>query len=213
MRLRLTPRDAVFFDLLAASAAQLVVGADLLAQLIAAEPPDRVRFAERLREAEHEADVSTHEIMRRLNQTFVTPFDRDDIYRLASGLDDCMDAMEAAGDLMVLYQVDALPGEVATQVATLQRSAELTAGVMPKLRSMREDVRAYWIEINRLENEADRAYRGLLALLFQSPKYQESPAAVIEMIKLKGVIDTLEQAADSFESVAHQVEALFLKES
>ncbi|SED51069.1 DUF47 domain-containing protein [Ruania alba] len=213
MRFRLTPRDVAFFDLFAASGSQLVVGADLLAQLIAAPPPDRLRFAERLRDAEHEADQSAHEIMRRLNQTFVTPFDRDDIYRLASALDDCMDAMEAAGDLIVLYQVDDLPEEVGTQVATLQRAAELTADVMPKLRTMGEEVRAYWIEINRLENEADRAYRDLLALLFQSPKYQESPAAVIEMVKLKDVIDTLEQAADSFETVAHQVEALFLKES
>ncbi|WP_159621761.1 DUF47 domain-containing protein [Ruania rhizosphaerae] len=213
MRFRLTPRDDAFFDLLAVLAGHLAPGADLLAQLIGDDGPDRERLGLRLREAEHEADDAAHEVLRRLNQTFVTPFDRDDIYQLTSALDDCMDAMETAGDLVVLYQLHELPPGISTQVTVLHRAAELTAAVMPKLRTMGEDVRSYWIEINRLENEADRAYRELLALLFQSPRYQESPAAVIELIKLKGVIDTLEQAADAFERVAHLVEALYLKES
>lgn len=213
MRFRLTPRDATFFDLLAGSAGHLVVGADLLAQLIGAPPAERPAYAERLGQAEHDADDSTHAIMRRLNQTFVTPFDRDDIYNLASALDDCMDAMEAAGDLIVLYRVHDLPDGVMAQVSTLQRAAELTAAAMPRLRDMNEELTEYWIEVNRLENEADRAYRDLLALLFQSPRYQESPAAVIEMFKLKGIIDVLEQAADSFEKVANYVETIFLKES
>lgn len=213
MRFRLTPRDATFFDLLAASASHLVKGADLLAQLIGAPPAERAGYAEQLKQVEHDADESTHAIMRRLNQTFVTPFDRDDIYNLGSALDDCMDAMEAAGDLIVLYRIHDLPSGVTEQVATLQRSAELTVGAMPRLAHLDDELTEYWIEVNRLENEADRAYRELLALLFQSPRYQESPAAVIEMFKLKGIIDILEQAADSFETVANYVETIAVKES
>ncbi|WP_420112005.1 DUF47 domain-containing protein [Pseudactinotalea sp.] len=212
MRLRLTPRDVTFFDLFATLAAHLVTGADLLAQIVGAEPADRSVLADRLRDAEHDADDATHSIMKRLNQTFVTPFDRDDIYVLSSALDDCMDFMEAAGAMIVLYAVEDLPEGVNDQVATLQRAAELTADAMPRLRTM-EGLEEYWIEINRLENEGDRAYRGLTAALFSHPVYQESPAGVVEMLKLKGVVDSLEDAADSFERVANTVETIFLKES
>ena len=212
MRFRLTPRDATFFDLFTASASHLVTGADLLAQLIGAEPADRAPLADKLRDVEHLTDDATHTILRRLNQTFVTPFDRDDIYNLASTLDDCMDLMEAAGDIVVLYGVEDLPPAVTEQVSTLQRAAELTADAMPRLRTM-EGLNHYWIEVNRLENRANRVYRSLLADLFQNPRYQETPALVVEMIKFKGVIDVLEQAADSFERVANIVETIFLKES
>lgn len=212
MRLRLTPRDTTFFDLFSTLAAHLVTGADLLAQIIGAEPSDRSVLVERLNDAEHDADEATHQIMRRLNQTFVTPFDRDDIYVLASSLDDCMDFMDAGGAMIQVYGVDQLPEGVNDQVTTLQRAAELTADAMPRLRTM-EGLEEYWIEINRLENEGDRAYRLLTAELFSRPVYQESPAGVVEMLKLKGVIDSLEDAADSFERVANTIETIFLKES
>ncbi len=109
MRLRLTPRDTTFFDLFAAQAIHLVTGANLLGEMLGADRPTRKEIGKRIAEAEHAADDATHSIMRRLNQTFVTPFDRDDIYTLASSLDDCMDFMEEAADLIVLYKVDALP--------------------------------------------------------------------------------------------------------
>ena len=92
-----------------------------------ADPADRKQIAERMRAAEHAGDEATHAIMRELNETFVTPFDREDIYRLASSLDDVMDAMEAAVDLVVLYQIGELPPEIADQVDVLERAAELTA--------------------------------------------------------------------------------------
>ena len=206
MRLRLTPRNASFFDLLAESASHLVRGAALLAELLGADKADRQAIATRLREAEHDADEATHTIMRNLNQTFVTPFDRDDIYGLASRLDDCMDAMEEAGDLVVLYQLDTLPDLVVAQVDVLRRCAELTADAMPRLRSMK-NLTEYWVEINRLENEGDRTYRRLVAELFNDGM---DP---IELMKLKEVVDTLELAADSFERVANTVETIALKES
>ena len=206
MRLRLTPTNTTFFDLLAASAQQLVGGAELLSRLLGADPADRKPIAAELRDAEHAADEATHEIMRRLNQTFVTPFDRDDIYGLASGLDDCMDHMEEAGDLIVLYKLGVLPARVNKQVDVLRRCAEVTAEAMPRLRSMM-DLADYWVEINRLENEADKSYRKLLAELFNSGM---DP---VELMKLKDVIDALESAADSFEAVANMVETIALKES
>ncbi|WP_156253106.1 DUF47 domain-containing protein [Pseudactinotalea terrae] len=212
MRLRLTPRDTTFFDLFSTLAGHLVTGADLLAQIVGADPSDRSDLVDRLNDAEHDADEATHQIMRRLNQTFVTPFDRDDIYTLASALDDCMDYMDAGGAMIKLYAIDQLPEGVNDQVTTLQRAAELTADAMPRLRTL-EGLEEYWIEINRLENEGDRAYRNLTAELFSLPIYQESPAGVVEMLKLKGVVDSLEDAADSFEGVANTIETIFLKES
>jgi len=206
VRLRLTPRNASFFDQLAESAAFLVVGAELLSELLGAPPAGRKEIASRLRDAEHGADEATHTIMRNLNQTFVTPFDRDDIYRLASGLDDCMDAMEEAGDMVVLYGVDTLPDLVITQVDVLRRCAELTADAMPRLRTMK-NLAEYWVEINRLENEGDRTYRRLVAAMFNDGM---DP---IELMKLKYVVDTLEAAADAFEKVANLVETIALKES
>ena len=206
MRLRLTPRNTSFFDLLADSARHLVTGADLLSRLLGTEPSGRKPVADQLRDAEHAADESTHEIMRRLNQTFVTPFDRHDIYGLASGLDDCMDHMEEAGDLIVLYRIQTLPPLVTEQVDVLRRCAELTAEAMPRLRSMK-DLAEYWVEINRLENQADRTYRTLLAEMFANG------TDPIELLKLKEVVDALESAADAFEKVANMVETIALKES
>jgi predicted phosphate transport protein (TIGR00153 family) len=206
VRLRLTPRDTSFFDLLAASAAHLVTGANLLAELLGADRATRKALAKQMSEAEHLADEATHSIMRRLNQTFVTPFDRDDIYGLASALDDCMDFMEEAADLIVLYKIDELPPRVADQVQVLQRSAELTAEAMPRLRSM-ENLAEYWVEVNRLENQADKSHRKLLAQMF------DEITDPILLMKLKEVVEKLEDAADAFEKVANMVETIALKES
>lgn len=206
MRLRLTPRDNTFFDLFAASAQHLVTGANLLSEMLGADRAGRKEINKRIGEAEHLADEATHSIMRRLNQTFITPFDRDDIYMLASSLDDCMDFMEEASDLIVLYKLEVLPARVADQVQVLQRAAELTADAMPRLRSM-SDLAEYWVEINRLENQADKAHRKLLAQLF------DEISDPILLMKLKEVVEKLEDAADAFEKVANTVETIALKES
>jgi uncharacterized protein len=206
VRLRLTPQDTSFFDLFAAQAKHLVRGSALLAELLGRDRGGREEIAQQLRTVEHECDESTHEIMRRLNSTFVTPFDREDIYALASGLDDCMDHMEAAADLIVLYRLDGLPALVSDQVEVLQRASELTATAMPRLRSMK-DLADYWVEINRLENHADRTYRRLLAEMF------DGITDAILLMKLKEVVDELEAAADAFEKVANHVETIAVKES
>lgn len=206
MRLRLTPRNTTFFDLFAESAQHLVGGAELLAELLGAERTERKEIGDRLRDAEHAADEATHRILRELNSTFVTPFDRHDIYALASALDDCMDYMEEAGDLIVLYRLDRLPALVGDQVDLLRRCAELTADAMPRLRAMK-DLTEYWVAVNQLENQADRVYRTLLVQMF------DNGTDPIELMKLKEVVDTLESGVDAFEQVANTVESIALKES
>jgi uncharacterized protein len=206
VRLRLTPRDTTFFDLFAASAEHLVTGANLLAEMLGADRPTRKEIGKRIADAEHAADEATHMIMRRLNQTFVTPFDRDDIYMLASNLDDCMDYMDEVADLIVLYRLEELPPRVSDQVQVLQRAAELTAEAMPRLRSM-DSLSEYWVEVNRLENQADKIHRKLLAQLF------DEVTDPIQLMKVKEIVEKLEDAADAFEKVANTVETIALKES
>jgi len=206
VRLRLTPRDTTFFDLFADQAIHLVTGANLLGEMLGADRSSRKEIGKRIADAEHAADDATHLIMRRLNSTFVTPFDRDDIYMLASSLDDCMDFMEEAADLIVLYKVDDLPARVSDQVQVLQRAAELTAEAMPRLRSM-DSLSEYWVEVNRLENQADKIHRKLLAQMF------DEITDPIQLMKIKEIVERLEDAADAFEKVANTVETIALKES
>ncbi|MEO3808079.1 DUF47 family protein [Sphaerisporangium sp. B11E5] len=205
MRLRLTPREDSYYDLFADSANNLVTASRLLVEIIS-DGSDRESLAEKMRACEHAGDERTHAIMKRLNESFITPFDREDIYRLASNLDDVMDYMEAAADLIVLYKIDHLPKEVVRQVEVLERAAELTAEAMPRLRSMK-NLNEYWIEINRLENQGDQVYRRLLAKLFGG-EYD-----ALTVMKMKEVIDQLEMAADAFEHVANTIESIAVKES
>lgn len=205
MGLRLRPVDTSFYDLFTQSAQHLVGGAELLAEMLS-DSSDKAGVAERMRAAEHAADETTHEIVKKVNSTFVTPFDREDIYALGSGLDDVMDMMDEAVDLILLYEVQVtLPAELSEQVEVLQRCAELTAAAMPRLQSM-QSLDDYWIEINRLENTGDRNHRRTLAKLFSG----EYPT--LEVLKLKDIVESLEGAIDAFEKVANTVEQIAVKE-
>ena len=205
MRLRLTPRDTTFYDHFAVSARHVVEAAEVLAQIV--QPgADRVELNSRMRAIEHANDEVTHEVMRRLNSTFVTPFDREDIYDLASRLDDVVDYLEAAADLVVLYELDELP-ETTRQVAdVLVQAARVTADAMPRLQGMK-GLEDFWIEVNRLENEADQLYRRTVAKLFNG-SYDALTA-----LKLKDLADQVESAADALEDVADTVETIVVKES
>lgn len=205
MRLKFRPVDSSFYDLFSEAASHLVVGAQLLSEMLA-EGSSKAEIAQRMREAEHAADETTHSIIRRVNSTFVTPFDREDIYSLASALDDVMDMMDEAVDLVLLYEVTSLPAETTQQVEVLQRCAELTAAAMPSLEAM-GSLDEYWIEINRLENTGDKSYRRILANLF-SGEYE-----ALEVLKLKDIVESLEGAIDAFEKVANIVEQIAVKES
>jgi predicted phosphate transport protein (TIGR00153 family) len=207
---RLSPSDNTFYELFTELADRLVEGSRILAELLATTSgtgkQTRAEIAARMKDAEHRADEATHAIIKRVNSTFVTPFDREDIYRLGSELDDVMDAMEEAVDSVHLFQLETLPEEVAEQIEVLQRAAALTAEAMPRLRTMK-DLAEYWIEINRLENTGDQVYRRLIAKLFNGD-YD-----ALTVMKLKSVVDSLEAAVDAFEHVANTVEQIAVKES
>jgi uncharacterized protein len=203
--LRFRPVDNSFYELFTRQANHLEAGVALLAEMLG-ENADHADVAARMRTAEHEADETTHELFRRVNSTFVTPFDREDIYRLGSGLDDVMDDMDEVVDMILLYEVKILPAELSEQVEVLQRCAELTAAAMPGLQSP-GGLQDYWIEINRLENTGDRNHRRILARLF-SGEFK-----TIEVLKLKDIVEKLEAAIDAFEAVANIVEQIAVKES
>jgi len=203
--MRLVPQDNAFYEFFQAAGQNLLEGARLLSEM-AQGPADKAAIAAKMRDLEHANDDVTHRLMAKLNSTFVTPFDREDIYRLGGRLDDVMDLMEAASDLVLLYGLTELPSEMVTIIDVLIRSAEATADAMTRLRS-RKNLEDYWIRVNELENEADRVYRRLLARLFSGE------LEALEVLKLKEVLDQLEAAADAFEHVADTVETISVKES
>ena len=205
MRLRLTPRESSFYAFFTEAADNLVVGAELLSQMVS-NGNDRTVLAQKLKDVEHASDEITHSVFKQLNRSFITPFDREDIYRLGSTLDDVMDELEAAGDLVLLYGLHELPEEIEHMIKVLARCAEVTAAAMPRLQKM-TNLDEYWIEVNRLENEADQTYRRLLKRLFSG----EFDALTV--LKIKEVADVLEEAADAFEHVANIVETIAVKES
>jgi uncharacterized protein len=208
MRFRLRPTDHAFYAFFTQAAVNLVKGTALLAELVLPDA-DYQKVSDQLTDLEHDSDGITHELYKKINSTFVAPFDREDIYRLGSQLDDVMDHIEAVGSLVYLYSLTgmpALPREVLELVDVLDRQARVTADAMPKLRNMK-GLRDYWVECNRLENEGDRAYRMLLVRLF-SGEYD-----ALTVLKMKEVVEELELACDAFEHVANTVETIVVKES
>jgi uncharacterized protein len=202
------PVEGVFYELFSSAALNLVKGTELLNEL-ALPGVDVQSVSDRLTDVEHDSDQITHDLYKKINSTFITPFDREDIYALGSKLDDVMDHLEAAGNLLYLYGLTALPSlprEMHELVNVLDQQAKITAEAMPRLRSMK-NLEEYWIEINRLENDGDRAYRMLLVRLF-SGEYD-----ALTVLKMKEVADELEAACDAFEHVANIVETITVKES
>ena len=147
--MRLHPRnnDDQLIALVAQAAEALVPASRLLARIIAADRTDRAALREELHAAEHAADETHHRLIRLIHDTFVTPVDREDLHRIGSLLDDCMDALDEAGDIVVLYQVGSLPPACTEQVQILQRCAELTAQALPRIRAA-GSLREYWVEVN-----------------------------------------------------------------
>lgn len=208
MRFGFRRRESGFYQLFTRSARNLVTGTDLVAEL-ALPGVDVQSVSERLVELEHDSDRITHQIYNKINANRLAPFDREDIYKLGSYLDDVMDHLEAAGTLVYLYGLTALPAlprEMHEQIDVLHQQAALTADAMPRLEQMR-DLREYWIECNRLENEGDRAYRMLLVRLF-SGEYD-----ALTVLKMKEVADEFEAACDAFEHIANTVETIAVKAS
>ena len=204
MRLRLIPREESFFDLFEEMAGKVQQGAEGLLDLLR-DYRDLDIKAGRVVDIEHEGDEITHEMIRRLNTTFVTPFDREDIHRLASSLDDVLDHVEAAAESLQLHKIDSPLPQMLALAEILQKAAATTAVAMPALRKMK-GLDEYWVEINRLENEGDRAYRRTIAELF-SGDYK-----AMDVLKYKDIIEEIEQAIDRLEDVANTVESIVMKQ-
>jgi uncharacterized protein len=202
-RLRLA-REETFFELFVQDAEIIASAAEILLDLITEYEGVEPR-ARRLHDLEHEGDEVTHEIMRRLNSTFVTPMDREDIHGLASSLDDVLDHMDAAADLLVLHKIERPLPEMKAQADLLVRAARQTVDALRQLPNF--NLTAYWVEINRLENEGDKIYRQAIADLF-SGDYK-----AMDVLKWKDVLDELEAAMDELEDVANTLEGIALKQA
>lgn len=211
MVFRLKPTERGFYPLFSAAAENIAEAARLLAELVAAEPAERGELAKQIKDLETHGDEVTHRILIKLNSTFVTPFDREDIHRLAACLDDVIDIIEEAADRIVLYRLGELPAGVGTQCDLLCQAASVTAEAMPKLAGLTQ-LHEYTVAVNSLEDDADGVYRGLLGQLL-APEDNERPPDVLEILKIKEVVETLEDAADAFETVANTVESIVVKEA
>ncbi len=208
--MRLIPRDGAVLEDLGVLASHLVAGAELLARLLGADAVERADLADRASDLERRADADARAVVRRVASSFVTPYDPSDLVALATALDDCVDALEDAAAVFVTTGVDELPPAAVEQVALVQRQAEVTAEAMGRLRSVR-DLADYWTEVRRLEHEAGRAHRTVIAGIFAGAARGER--GTVELLAVKEVTDHLEAAADAFERVARRVELIAAKES
>jgi uncharacterized protein len=197
------PQGREFFDLFEEAAANVVRAADLLDQMLA-RWPDGAETARDIVVCEQEGDRITHDIYTRINSTFVTPIDREDILDLTNDLDDIVDYVDEVADLMALYKIDA-PMQQSQRLATiLLHACRQIAEAMPRLRTF-ADVSHYTIEINRLENDGDRASRDAVASLF------DTGIDPMVVIRWKDVYDRLERAIDACEHVANTLQSIVLK--
>jgi len=202
-KFRLIPREEKFYDDFISMADQVKVGAMLLAEMFAGEKPIAAKALE-IKEVEHKCDFMTHEIIQRLNKTFVTPIDREDIHSLATRIDDVMDAIDMAAGLVPLYRIDRtrfgakeLTKVIIEQIGVLRLALvalEKRSGVLDRT-----------VEINRLENEADKVYKDALGRLFDE---ERDP---ITVIKWKEILSLLEQATDRCEDVGNLLENVVVK--
>ena len=203
MAFRLIPREERFFDDFVALAEQIRKGAALLEEMLA---PDRPIWdkADEIKEVEHKCDFITHEVIQRLHRTFVTPLDREDIHTLARTLDDVMDAIDASAAIVRLYQIERVRPD-ARELARLVASSAEQVVIAMKALERRHGVAEPAVEINRLENEADRAHQVAVRRLFEE---EQNPVVII---KWKEILDFLEAATDRCEDVANVLEGVVVK--
>lgn len=200
---RLIPREERFFEDFVAMAEQIHRGAGLLEQMLAPEQPlwDK---ADEIKEVEHKCDFLTHEVIQRLHKTFVTPLDREDIHALARSLDDVIDAIDDSAGVIRLYQISRVRPDARDLGRIIKASTEQVVVAMRALGS-KQGISTAAVEINRLENEGDRAHQLALRRLFEEEK---DP---IQIIKWKEILDFLEAATDRCEDVANVLEGVVVK--
>jgi predicted phosphate transport protein (TIGR00153 family) len=197
--------DREYFDLFERAGANIEEAARLLEEMLT-EYPERRELAGEIREREHDGDQLTHEIIQRLNLTFVTPIDREDILQLASALDDIVDFTEEVADYLGLYQIEAPMVQAQTLAGVLRAAAHQLAEAIPHVRGFK-DIGSYIVEVHRLENEADRIVREAIASLF------EVGIDPMVVIRWKDIFERLENAIDSTERAAYILEGIVIKNS
>ena len=205
MKLRFIPREERFFELFDRQAKDIVKGAKLLVELVS-RPAEAAELRSQIEEVEHEGDITTHEIADRLNRTFVTPFDHEDIHALAGRMDDVLDNIEATADRMYLYEAGEATPEMMNLSDTLLETVKVLAKAVGGLSDMKNARRIldYCIEIHRLENIGDEQSRRALANLFQGTD-------ALYALKWKEIYDHVENAIDKCEDVASIVEGIVVK--
>ena len=206
--MRLLPHDASFFTFFEQQGKKTVEGCRAFLAMVE-EANNLQSHAQRVKQIEHECDDITHAVVEQLHKTFITPIDRNDIYRLITKMDDIMDFVEAAADRLALYEIPTMTQEVGELARCLVSSAEHVLGAVTSIRDLKRPngILEHCIEINRLENVADGILRSALARLFREEK---DPIAVI---KWKEIYETLESATDRCEDVANIIEGLVLENS
>ena len=200
---RLIPRDVKFFHMFAEMTGNLGAGARLLKQILD-DFKDVETRVQQLKDIEHRGDDLTHNILTKLNQTFITPFDREDIYRLASSLDDVLDFIYAAGVRVIMYKIKSAPEAAPKLAEIIVRQCDQLLPAVAGLEK-HDKVLDYCVEINRLENEADQVARAAIGALFDK---ETDP---ISLIKLKELYEVLETATDKAEDAANVLEGVVLK--
>jgi predicted phosphate transport protein (TIGR00153 family) len=200
---RLIPREERFFDLFVEDAANVLDGArQLEAMLRSFDNPDKA--AKKIRETEHRGDDISHDIGRRLEQTFVTPFDREEIHALISGLDDILDLIEEVADTFVLYRIEAPTKTSVKQASLVVQACETIHTALSHLRGFK-DLERYIVEVHRIENEGDKLSRSAIAGLF------DDGTKTIDVLKWKDVYAILEDTIDKCEDVADMIERIVVK--
>ena len=203
LRLSLFPRDEQFFDLYKQMAGEIRAAAGLLDALLAGEPPE-IAVVDLIKDAEHRCDALTHDTLQRLHRTFVTPFDREDLYAMATTLDTVMDAIDHAAALVRLYKIQRVRPGARELAHTVSASADRLNLALEAL-ATKKPVHPHAVEINRLENEADRIYQEAVRRLFE---VETDP---ITIMKWKELYDNLERITDSCEDVANVIEGVVVK--
>ncbi len=199
------PKDREFFDLFEEAAVNGSRAAELLEAMLR-DFPESAPLARDILVCEQDGDRITHDIIHRLNQTFVTPIDREDILELVKALDDVVDLTEEVADLLVLYKIEA-PMEQAQKLAEILRQAcSQVAAAVPRMRTF-DDISHYVVEIHRLENDGDRTHREAVASLF------DRGVDPMQVIRWKDIFERLEEAVDSTEHVAYVLEGIVIKNS
>ncbi len=202
--MHLLPKDEHFFELFRRQAAYAVEAADTILAIADAESPDWQDVWRRVHEIENRGDTTTHECLTRLYQTFVTPFDPEDIHELSERLDDTLDALDEVVRTLHVVRPAKTPKAFPDFARLLRSGAAACAAAVEGLVS-KKDVNPLLVEVHNIEDEADALYDSVTAALF------ETEQDALTLIKLKEIYDALEAAADTFEEAAHIIEQIALK--